>query len=112
MHETDIKYGYYEVNKDNTAVTISYCDTSAEEGVIPNAIEGLPVTSIGNSVFAGCLPLTNVYYSGTETMWNNIDIADGNDALINSTIHYNGDISTSTSTPNPDMVETSQIHME
>lgn len=60
--ETGTKYGdylYYEVNSDNTAVTITDCDESASEITIPNEIEGLPVTSIGDYAF-GYESLTSV----------------------------------------------------
>ena len=42
-------------------VTITDCDNSAEgELVIPNEIEGLPVTSIGRGAFAYCRDLTSI----------------------------------------------------
>jgi len=46
------------------------------------------VTSIGWGVSSGCRNLTDVYYSGTETQWNNISIGSDNDPLINATKHY------------------------
>ena len=33
--------------------------------------------------------LIDVYYEGTEEEWNAINILDGNDRLLNATIHYN-----------------------
>lgn len=60
---------------------------------------GIPesVISISYNVFDGsasltgngCENLTDVYYSGTEEQWNQIEILDGNDNLLNATIHYN-----------------------
>ena len=45
----------------DTGVTISGCQESAEgELVIPNEIEGLPVTSIGVRAFASCFILTSI----------------------------------------------------
>jgi len=42
-------------------VTITYCDTNASgELIIPDTIEGYPVTSIGDSAFRGCSNLTSV----------------------------------------------------
>ena len=46
------KYGDY--------IEISGCDKEATEVVIPAEIKGLPVTSIGVSVFYGCSGLTSV----------------------------------------------------
>jgi len=44
---------------DDGLVAITDCNTSAEgELVIPNEIEGLPVTSIGDNAFCGCSRLT------------------------------------------------------
>ena len=47
------------------------------------------VTSIGNCSFTDCISLTDVYYAGSEEDWNKITIDDGNDPLLNATIHYN-----------------------
>ena len=47
------------------------------------------VTSIGDGAFLDCQSLTDVYYTGTEEQWNAINIAWGNEALLNATIHYN-----------------------
>ena len=64
--------------------------TSLTSIVIPNSI-----TSIDSYAFSGC-GITDVYYTGTQTQWNLIDIIpNGNDAITNATIHYNytgGDI--------------------
>ena len=45
------------------------------------------VTSIGNWAFYGCSSLTDVYYGGTETDWAKITIKDGNEPLLNATLH-------------------------
>ncbi len=46
------------------------------------------VTSIDVFAFSSCDNLTDIYYSGTETQWNAISIADG--AIPDTvTIHYN-----------------------
>ena len=52
--------------------------------VIPNS-----VTSIGDYAFSSCESLTDVYYTGSEAEWNGICIDNGNENLINTTIHYN-----------------------
>ena len=48
------------------------------------------ITSIGEYCFDGCVSLTDVYYSGTEEEWNNIEILANNEPLKNATIHYQG----------------------
>ena len=57
---------------------------------LPNSI-----ISIGNYAFNNCTYLKDVYYSGTEEQWNAINIKNGNDCLINATIHFlgSGDVS-------------------
>lgn len=47
------------------------------------------ITEIGDFAFSGCSALTDVYYSGTEEQWEDIKIANGNEALTNAIIHYN-----------------------
>ncbi|MCD8128722.1 MAG: leucine-rich repeat protein, partial [Oscillospiraceae bacterium] len=47
------------------------------------------ITSIGWGAFSGCTSLTDVYYSGSEAEWNEIEISSNNDYLISATIHYN-----------------------
>lgn len=46
------------------------------------------VTNIEENAFAGCLLLDDVYFDGTESQWNQIVIANGNDPLLNATIHF------------------------
>ena len=47
------------------------------------------VTRIGDHAFLSCDKLTDVYYAGTEAMWGEIRIDDGNTELTNANIHYN-----------------------
>ncbi len=47
------------------------------------------VVSIEMKAFYNCNKLTDVYYAGSETEWNNITIETYNDALKNASIHYN-----------------------
>jgi len=62
-----------------------FCDcTSLTSVIIPNS-----VTDIWEGAFSGCNALSDIYYFGTETEWNNIDIIDDNDPLFNATIHFN-----------------------
>ena len=58
-----------------------YC-TSLTSVTIPDG-----VTRIGDSAFYDCSSLTNVYYGGTETDWAKITIANGNQDLLNATLH-------------------------
>ena len=50
---------------------------------------GKGVTSIEECAFRWCSNLSDVYYKGTKTQWNKIEIGDDNDPLLNATIHYN-----------------------
>ncbi len=47
------------------------------------------VTNIGNEAFYGCRNLRKVYYAGTQTQWDAIDIQDDNGYLLEAAIHYN-----------------------
>lgn len=46
------------------------------------------VTTIERSAFSYCHELTDVYYTGTQSDWENIAIEDRNDYLQEATIHY------------------------
>lgn len=50
---------------------------------IPNS-----VTSIAEGAFKSCSGLTDVYYTGTQSDWNNISIDDENTYLKNATLTY------------------------
>ena len=51
------------------------------------------VTIISNNAFSGCLSLSDVYYSGTKSQWEDVIIGSGNDYLKNAIIHCtDGDI--------------------
>lgn len=97
----------------NKTYVITGAGSAPNEGniIIPSKIYDIPVTSIGSyafedfanitsvtipnsiayiqqSAFADCIRLTDVYYYGTESDWNSIDIRMGNAILMNATIHY------------------------
>lgn len=46
--------------------------------------------TIENSAFYGCDKLADVYYAGTEAQWNEMEIMDGNEPLLNARIHFLG----------------------
>ena len=47
------------------------------------------VTFIGAWAFEMCYSLEEVYYTGSEDQWQQIQFVDGNDLLMNAQIHYN-----------------------
>ena len=49
------------------------------------------VTEIGAFAFDGCSVLTDVYFEGSESQWNRISVATGNEVLNNITIHFGKD---------------------
>ncbi|MBE6636046.1 MAG: leucine-rich repeat domain-containing protein [Ruminococcaceae bacterium] len=50
---------------------------------------GAAVTFIGSDAFENCTKLTDVYYAGDAESWSNIKISsEGNEPLINATVHY------------------------
>ena len=46
------------------------------------------IIAIEEYAFAGCDNLIDVYYSGIEEEWNEINISDYNEPLLKATIHY------------------------
>lgn len=46
------------------------------------------VISIDSYAFYLCDSLTDVYYMGTEEMWNKITVEDLNEPLLNATVHF------------------------
>ena len=73
----------------------SYC-TNLKEVVIPKS-----VTQIGGAFesFAGCDSLTDVYYAGSEEDWNKIRFCTTLDKILKVRIHFNGELSVTTTTP-------------
>ena len=59
--------GYLSYTVSNGEVTITHCDKSATEVVVPETIEGCPVTAIGNRAFSNCIDLTSVKFPDSIT---------------------------------------------
>ena len=92
---TSIGDSAFEYCKSLTSITIPNSVTSIGDTAFYNCISltsiTIPnsVTSIGYEAFYDTPWLTDVYYTGSETEWNNIDIGENNTYLTNATIHYN-----------------------
>ena len=102
-----IEFGDRNSNPLNYAKNLYIQEQLCNKIIIPNAITEINnyayagfdsltelvihnnVTKIGNQAFVGCYSLTDVFYTGTEEEWNNINIHSSNDSVINATIHYN-----------------------
>ena len=76
------------------AVVISEGVTSIGENAFANCTSLMDitipasVTNIGQDAFAGCGRLKNVTYNGTEEQWTAIEIATGNEDLLNAEISF------------------------
>ena len=60
-----------------------YANTNLQSVVIPSS-----VNSIGDLSFFNCSSLSRVYYSGTETSWNDIDVQGNNTLLLSKARYY------------------------
>ena len=93
---TTIGHAAFNYHKSLTSMTLpdsittigdwafAWCD-SLSNITIPDSVR-----EIGDYAFYTCPSLTDIYYTGTEEQWNNIDIGGHNTDLLNATIHYNG----------------------
>ena len=55
---------------------------------LKEVIMGINVARIGSDAFTVCKRLATIYYCGTETQWNSIDIGSSGDYLTNATRYY------------------------
>ncbi len=46
------------------------------------------ISFIGDSAFDGCDSITDIYYMDTQAAWKYVYICDGNDNLLNATVHF------------------------
>ena len=71
--------------------TVNVISRSAFENCVNLISIEIPdgVISIDISAFYNCSNLKDVYYSGSESDWNNISINGHNNCLTDATIHYN-----------------------
>ncbi|MBQ8603733.1 MAG: leucine-rich repeat protein, partial [Oscillospiraceae bacterium] len=69
---------------------VTYIGTNSFGGLTSMSVVDIPesMTAIGENAFANCAALTDVYYAGSPSQWENINIADGNESLTNATIHF------------------------
>ncbi len=92
-HSDEIKYGdylsYKQIDEDDDGiydyVEIIGCDETAKEVIIPDVIDGLPVTSIGNYVFFNCTDLERIEIIGGVTEIGN-DVFESCTSLTDITI--------------------------
>lgn len=56
---------------DTSTGTITDCDESVTEAIIPNTIDGVSVTSIGDSTFEGCSSLSSIEIPNNVTSIGN-----------------------------------------
>ena len=83
-------YGNYEVTNitiPENITSIGWC-SFAECGALAKIIIPDSITSIGEGAFEECASLTDVWYGGSMSDREKLDLADGNDYLIGSTWHY------------------------
>ncbi len=102
----------YLIIDDQTAAIVGYTGSSSRV-VVPAVIDYHRVIFIGVNAFADnknmvsielpadidfirqgafkdCVNLKDVYYGGTESQWNSIDIGVDNECLLNADIHFGG----------------------
>ncbi len=94
------KWAFY-----NTAITtVTIPDSVKEiaygaflEGMLTSVTLGNGIENIGEYAFGECRKISDVYYNGTEAEWSEISIDEGNEYLINATIHFSDEEETAES---------------
>lgn len=94
---TEIYSGAFSYKSDLTGVeipdsvtVIGACAFESCEN-LTKIIVGKNLAEIGDFAFGECLRLRDVYYKGTRTQWNNIEIGFANAALTEAKLHFNYD---------------------
>ncbi|MFR0846124.1 MAG: leucine-rich repeat protein [Oscillospiraceae bacterium] len=101
---TEIGMGAFNSCLSLTSITIpkgvTYIDefTFNECHSLTSVVIPRSVTRIGSSAFSGCDGLKDVYYAGSQSQWNGIEISDGNDSLLSADIHFDPSGSTGSGT--------------
>ena len=70
--------------------TVKYIHENAFSGCggITAVYFPMSVTNVETSAFADCAALTDVYYAGSAEDWAAVEIAEGNDPLLNANMHF------------------------
>ena len=106
---TEIGMGAFNSCLSLTSITIpkgvTYIDefTFNECHSLTSVVIPRSVTRIGSSAFSGCDGLKDVYYAGSQSQWNGIEISDGNDSLLSADIHFDPSGSTGSGTFGDDL---------
>ena len=101
---TEIGMGAFNSCLSLTSITIpkgvTYIDefTFNECHSLTSVVIPRSVTRIGSSAFSGCDGLKDVYYAGSQSQWNGLEISDGNDSLLSADIHFDPSGSTGSGT--------------
>ena len=101
---TEIGMGAFNSCLSLTSITIpkgvTYIDefTFNECHSLTSVVIPRSVTRIGSSAFSGCDGVKDVYYAGSQSQWNGIEISDGNDSLLSTDIHFDPSGSTGSGT--------------
>ncbi len=92
---TTIGEGAFENCSSLTSVTIPAGITSVPYrsfaccSSLTNVTISKNVANIGHQAFVDCDGLKDIYYNGSKSEWDTIDIGDLNDSFQNATVHYN-----------------------